>query len=420
MVKERDIAVNVEEVFSDYLKRAPQEVDRYEAEGKDSFLARAERFISRGEAIQFVMPGFPAKSPNDVYKVLGTFPDGAEEVAFLQFEDFARKVDRVYTPGVNIHLVSDGFVFNDLVGVPDENVRKYASACKELTRGMPIKWHNVFDFYPNTNKAELISGILTEFGMSDEELRERIQKDPDTTMLYNGMHKFMQQDLRWPAEYSKNRIKEEAKPVAKEMIKRSEAYTGLIKKVFPDCVRLSCHPSVNDGAKYSWQFIPGDMSWGAPWHNVLKIDPQGKYSLTKREIALKDGLEIVTERGRPYFVRSPGTTVGIKRDLADIPEKDVVRSTPEEAMSSPVGTVYLVRSPVLKEKGDHIILINGGLVAKPQGMRPETLEFPIPKNNPLNNLPSDGSTLLLRLRGDSLERFYRTHNVAPLQESIVS
>jgi L-tyrosine isonitrile synthase len=51
--------------------------------GGDNYqVARIDRFIARGEPIHFVLPAFPAKSPNPE-KTLGRLPDYGEVLALL-------------------------------------------------------------------------------------------------------------------------------------------------------------------------------------------------------------------------------------------------------------------------------------------------------------------------------------------------
>lgn len=310
----QDTIDRVLDIFENYRVSAPEGIDKYSSIGVDVLRSKISKFIMQEKPISFVLPGFPAKSRNTRTKVLGALPDGAEEVSLLQFAKFANEVQGVYTKGASINIVSDGYVFNDMVQISDGDVSAYENECKSLVTGLPLIWHTINEVYnSNSEKSVLVEKLLAEFGMREEVLKDRIRNDPDTNLLYCGMSIFVQEDLYWPDGMSKNKIKDSAKIVAKEMIRRSEAYTGLIKQAFPESIRLSCHPSINDGTKFSWRFVPGLSISASPWHNSLYVAPDGSYTFKKRFQAEKEGLEIVMEKNRPYFFRQPGTNVGIQR-----------------------------------------------------------------------------------------------------------
>lgn len=91
---------------------------------------------------------------------------------------------------------------------------------------------------------------------------------------------------------------------------------------------------------------------------------------------------------------------------------DVTASSPDEAMQSKVGEVYLVRSNNTPERGDHFILISGGLVQKQHGIRPETQEFPAPTQSPLKGMSCKDSPVILKLNDYARQQFY-THYKIP-------
>lgn len=98
-----------------------------------------------------------------------------------------------------------------------------------------------------------------------------------------------------------------------------------------------------------------------------------------------------------------------------IAEKDVTRVTLEESLNSQRGDVYYVRSPQVGEMGDHIILMVGGFVRRPHGMRPNSIAFgPLPKDEitPLNAYDDrDEGLVLLRLNDIARQAFYNHHGI---------
>jgi L-tyrosine isonitrile synthase len=299
-------------IFDHYRKATAIGVDQYEEKGKASLKARFAGFMSKAQPVSFVFPGYPLKSKNTKTKVLGELPDGAEDVSFRQFAKFVHEMKSVYAPGVEINIVSDGYVFNDLLNIPDRVVAAYEEECMRMVDQTPIKWHTVQSIYNgNTKDSSIVPRLVKEFGQTPEEIYARILSEPDTNMLYKGMLIFWEQDLTFPEGTSKSQRKNQVKALAREIVRLSEAYTSLIRATFKDSIRLSCHPSVNDGTKYSWRFIPGDDTWASPWHNVLCITPDNAYQLRKRFEAESEGMELVYRNERPYFFRHPGTSVDI-------------------------------------------------------------------------------------------------------------
>jgi pyoverdine/dityrosine biosynthesis protein Dit1 len=59
-----------------------------------------------------LLPGFPFKSPNNKTKVLGVLPDLGEELALKRLDSMAVAVEKVYEGGAEIHITSDGLVYN--------------------------------------------------------------------------------------------------------------------------------------------------------------------------------------------------------------------------------------------------------------------------------------------------------------------
>lgn len=90
---------------------------------------------------------------------------------------------------------------------------------------------------------------------------------------------------------------------------------------------------------------------------------------------------------------------------------DLCITSPEDANNSKIGSVYLVRSKNVGSKGDHFIIVTGGLVQKPHGLRPETVDFPANQEDLLNKYNTDIDPLLLQLKRDARERFYEANNI---------
>lgn len=102
------------DIFLKYaLNKFDYSEDRLEGYG-DGFLSVIGRFVSEGARVQACLPAFPFKSANKVYKVLGSLPDKAEELALERLNTLCKRVQDVYPPGASIVIISDGITYNGM------------------------------------------------------------------------------------------------------------------------------------------------------------------------------------------------------------------------------------------------------------------------------------------------------------------
>jgi pyoverdine/dityrosine biosynthesis protein Dit1 len=283
-------------------KMAPMADDQYEQTGKAVLYEKILWFISKNLPISFVMLGFPMKSKNDRDKVLGTLPDMAEQVAFQNFANFDACIRALYPPGVNMTIVSDGFIFNDILSIEDRTVEQYEEMSIDMSKVAPMTWFDMTHFYSKKlTKSTIREKIVAQFGISPEELQRRILFDNDVNYLYKGMTIFMQQEEAIKEYPSNNQRQKAAKALTREMMLRNEAYSGLVRQEFKQHIRLSMHPSVNSGAKYSFQLIPSKQGKAkhSPWHAALLLE-NGDFVTIHKKDAIAAGYELQYKDNRPY------------------------------------------------------------------------------------------------------------------------
>jgi hypothetical protein len=109
--RHRMICERVTEIFERTLKNVSKR-DQWEACGRESFLNRVYGFVEKELPILFCLPAFPCKSPNP-NKVGGTSPDMAEYIAMDVLRKFVEDICKVYEPGAQMWVISDGIVFSD-------------------------------------------------------------------------------------------------------------------------------------------------------------------------------------------------------------------------------------------------------------------------------------------------------------------
>jgi hypothetical protein len=160
------------------------------------------------------------------------------------------------------------------------------------------KWHDLWNFEKTRDD------LVKHFGISDIELERRILTDPDVNFLYRGMIRFMGEEVAMKSFPSGNQLQKFAKKLAREMMFRNEAYSELVKREFSNSIRLSMHPSVNNGAKYSFQLIKGKDTRYSAWHCAIAVDQQGQIITIHRKDAEAAGYELIYENNQPFYYAS--------------------------------------------------------------------------------------------------------------------
>lgn len=95
-----------------YKSSVPKDtVDRSD-EGAIKSLSTVYRAVKAEQPVRMVLPAFPFKSPNTKFKVLGTLPDKAEDVALAHLNGMCVAIQEIYAPGAKLVIVSDGMVYN--------------------------------------------------------------------------------------------------------------------------------------------------------------------------------------------------------------------------------------------------------------------------------------------------------------------
>lgn len=290
-------------VFSGF-RMNPLANDEFDTKGKKVLEEKLLTFVVQNKPIKFSIMGFPMKSPNNRDKVIGNMPDLAEEMTLKNFEDFNQAVKVVYPPGISVSIISDGFAFNDVMEVTDRVVEQYQEISMDMPKDMSINWFNLKDFYDKKIAVDSMrTKLIDQFGITTEELEQRILFDQDVNMLYKGMIRFMNLDIAIRDFNSKTQLQKAAKIMARTMMFRNEAYSKLVQSEFSDHIRLSMHPSINNGTKFSFQLIRSEHAWTSAWHCALMIREDGQFETIHRKDAELRGLELVSVNNQPYYYR---------------------------------------------------------------------------------------------------------------------
>lgn len=265
------------------------------------------RFMEQGIPLHFVIPAFPAKSPNRK-KVLGTLPDLGERLSLEFLQSFCDYVCHYYEPGAKITICSDGHVFSDLVGVDDQDVTAYRTELELLLRAIgsdSINTYGLEDAFQSSDYADQREQLTSRYALPIEEIRERALKDPAARSIFDGIHRFLFEDRIALSEgRSRNMVRGETKIRAYQVIQRSDAWSALVENFFPEALRLSIHPQAPHSRKIGIHMMRTRDNWLTPWHGVA-LDEGDGVRLVKREEAEQLGATVVMRGGRPSHFISP-------------------------------------------------------------------------------------------------------------------
>ncbi|KAI1101877.1 Pyoverdine/dityrosine biosynthesis protein-domain-containing protein [Jackrogersella minutella] len=290
--------------------------------GGVNFLSQIYGRVSANEVILMCLPAFPFKSPNTSTKVLGRLPDKAEEFALAHLNGLCAAIEDIYAPGAKLMIVSDGLVYNDLLGVPDKDVWAYGEALRALRARKDfrhIEFCRLKDIVhidvPNeldeiryvANATNFRHALLKQFGKPEYNVSLRISEDEDTCLTYRGYIKFLETDLQnvYPIGEgrSKSKYKRGVEYIAKQMLMRGDAFARGVRERFTDRLRLSIHASTGEN-KLSVNLLPTDTMFTTPWHCTIAFRLDGTTTTGHRsEFEGNDDFELVYEDSRPSYFR---------------------------------------------------------------------------------------------------------------------
>ncbi|KAJ5673209.1 hypothetical protein N7507_002336 [Penicillium longicatenatum] len=329
---ERKMAVDILKVIESY--GVDYEKNGASWKGLESFVPTVMAQVEKQEPIRMILPAFPFKSPNARDKVLGILPDFGEELALAHLNGLCENVAQVYKPGAEVYISSDGLVYNDILGVPDEVVWDYGEALRQIAveKGLTrVKFIRLFELLehpwfkassPEVAKSYYLAHarclrreLMFAFGDPTFDADEAIKTDNDTCLTYRGYIKFLTKDLahqEYPAGMSKRARQGQIAQTARQMIIRGKMFAAAIRANRKDFVRLSIHESAGE-KKLSVSLIPqkrGALGF-TPWHASVAVALDGSYRTVHAE-DVRETHDLVYKNGQPYFFRE-------RSDLFDWP-----------------------------------------------------------------------------------------------------
>lgn len=270
---------------------------------------KINHFIGKNQAIQFILPAFPMKSPN-LNKVLGKLPDMAEQLSLSFLNRFCEKIKEMYQPGAELFICSDGRVFGDVIQVNDQWITAYQDALKTMIRRLNLRYLkilNLEDFAEFQQKSfdEMRQHLVEGYAEPLESIKQKLISDDSGIQLYRAMSRFLFEDSLSPENIqSKSSIQKDAKKRAIETIQRSWAWGDFLSQAFPDAIRFSIHPQPANSSKIGIHMMPTKDHWLTPWHGVAAyIDTQ--FVLIKRSEAIKMNGKLILQDQQPSYYEIP-------------------------------------------------------------------------------------------------------------------
>lgn len=289
-------------------RRRPDRRDDH-ASVRHHHLPRLQKAIDSAGPLTFVLPAFPAKSPNP-RKVLGTVPDTAERIALTFLNDLCQWIAQHYEPGARILLCADGHVFADAIRVADATVAQYQVQLCELVRDIApscIQVVNLHDALPpecaGIGFEPARAYLMKHYGRPADVTRAELMSDEIGRSHYRAVTRFMFEDGLTP-DYngSRNALQVDSRQRAIEVIRRSQAWGNLLDNTYPGALRLSIHPQAPDSPKFGIHLSDCADTWLTPWHAVA-VEVGGEFKLMKRHDAERAGGRLVHIDGSPsHFV----------------------------------------------------------------------------------------------------------------------
>lgn len=288
---------------------APGQDHELSSQVLEPHLAKVVQAIENGRKVEMVLPAFPGKSPSRK-KTLSHLPDLAEHHAIDELHRLCNEIQEIYAPGALIHICSDGYVFSDLVHVPDADVKAYTDAIQDYAEQHypgTFAHFDLRDAYPPLDCLDAMrEEMMIEHGQSLVLLQQRFKDDPHMMLMYCGIHRFLSEDysgLKVFAGMSLNAVKKVAKPASQRVIQRSEAWSALLQARYPHCLRLSIHPQLAVSTKIGIRLVATSDLWRTPWHSVA-IKRRGVVTLEKRSNVDERYHRLVFRKGRPCHYAS--------------------------------------------------------------------------------------------------------------------
>ncbi len=247
-------------------------IDRLE----NNVLIKIKNYITDNKAIEFVLPAFPGKSPNENSSFDGRF--GYEENYSINvMRKMLNEIGCIYKYGAKFIIVHDGHLFSDLnITRSDEELSNYIKDFRNA----------IDDRIVSVSLKDLMN--CTNYDDARKKFNEIYVKALDGKSLSG---KLIEKEILFTRIEFRNQISKYgdssshlqviAKRIAKQSLLKKKALGMCIEEKYPCAIRLSIHYQDKDSQKLGFKFIDKAINFGSPWFNIIYKCENGEIILGK-------------------------------------------------------------------------------------------------------------------------------------------
>ncbi|WP_299489545.1 L-tyrosine/L-tryptophan isonitrile synthase family protein [uncultured Shewanella sp.] len=297
------------DVLQSYL--VSHEKDQFTLKGREFARQQIQYFMAQNKPLEFILPGFPCKSPNVIDKSFSAMPDLGEVLAIERLDTLCCALNEIYPHGSSVTILSDGTTFADVVHVEDEVKDQYKTALRQLCVTENIQWADLMDLLPEAQLAQitdsdslrkaLLKGISTG-PRSFEKFVKKVSDSPEQTEVHDKLCSYLYHDvcIERFSDGDRDQYLESISDKAYQMMYRGRALSAGIDKVYPHHIRLSVHAYDNSGPKFTVSLSSDTSKVVSPWHSVPVRLLTGEYVQLSHGIAKQKCVVNVTHAGHNW------------------------------------------------------------------------------------------------------------------------
>lgn len=262
------------------------------AVGRERLVSAISRKVSGDRPIEFLLPGYPCKSPNRDEKVFGKGPDFGELHSLSRLDRMCEEISTVYPKGAVVKIFSDGETFSDIVGVADDTVESYRRSIRLLAPSNHIRWFDLKDVFRDAaSPEERRSRLMAEYnpGGYDALYQQKISGDERISSKIDEAVRVLEDDTLGKESGGD---RSDLRSRACWLVARNTALNNMLTSVFSDEIRLSAHVYDNSGPKYSFDLV-GDGRGLSPWHGVPFLREDGEIEQVKKRYLPQRGVGFI-------------------------------------------------------------------------------------------------------------------------------
>lgn len=281
--------------------------DEFEPTGRGFIHSKLHKFIENNEKIQFILPGFPCKSPNKVDKTFGILPDMGEVLALEYLDNLCEDISMIHDAGCELTILCDGTTFSDIVCVPEKEKNDYKYSLRNHTATNNIKWADLSAFFDKTmSDDEARKQLIKQASLKPQTLEKfiaKVKKDENLTTVHDKWCSYLYNDVRIEQVSADNRddFLQSIGQKAYEVMHRTQALTANIDRTYPKHIRLSVHQYNNSGPKFTIGLTAGAQKSDVPWHNVPLRLKDGSFKYVPRAQVKEGSTALVTCQQKNWF-----------------------------------------------------------------------------------------------------------------------